>query len=415
MKMLDPVRVLFARSLGVIEPWAIRDVTLNEQERRLDITLDYPRGTKFPCPVCAAPDCGVYDTEEFTWRHLNHFEHATYIHARVPRVLCSDCIKREDGHGVKRVSVPWARSIKAGFTFAFEGYVLLLVREMPVLAASRIVHESDDRLWTIVHHYVDDARTRVDMSDVTKLAVDETASSKGHEYVTIIADSQNKRALFATPGKGADTLKSFRQDFVEHGGDPEKVKVVSCDMSQAYIAGATAMFPNAQLTFDKFHVSKLLGDAVDEVRRNEQKSHPELKKSRYLWLMNPKRLSAVQQEWLNTLTTQNRRTARAYQIRLTFGQLWEQTKEFAASFLKRWYFWATHSRLGPVIRAAKTIRKHQDGILSWFSTHVNNAIIESMNSLVQAAKRRAKGYRTTRNLVTIIYLILGKLDFQLPT
>lgn len=412
--MLDPVRILFTRSLGPIEPWTIRDISFNAQERRLDIALDYPSGTKFTCPTCGAANCGVYDTEEFIWRHLNYFEHATYLHARVPRVLCSTCVKSENG-GVKRVPVPWARSIKAGFTLAFDGYVLLLAREMSVLAVSRVVNESDDRLWTICRHYVDEARSRVDMSEVRKLAIDETAASRGHHYVTVVVDSEQKRALFATPGKGADTIVTFCQDFVEHGGNPEQVQVVSCDMSQAFIAGATAMFPHAQLTFDKFHVSKLLGDAVDQVRRDEQKHHSTLKKSRYLWLMSPKRLTSAQQERLNTLSMQNQQTAKAYQIRLTFGQLWDQTAESAEEFLKRWYFWATHSRLDPIIHAAKTIRKHQAGILNWFSTHVNNAIMESFNSLIQAAKHRAKGYRTSRNLVTIIYLILGKLDFRLPT
>ncbi|MCL6444924.1 MAG: transposase [Alicyclobacillus sp.] len=131
--------------------------------------------------------------------------------------------------------------------------------------------------------------------------------------------------------------------------------------------------------------------------------------------MNPDRLKAEQQAWLSTLSQQNLGTAKAYQIRMNFSQLWEQPKELAKMFLKKWYFWATHSRLGPVIRAAKTIRKHEEGILSWFDTHVNNAIIESMNSLIQAAKHRAKGYRTARNLVAIIYLLLGKPDFSLPT
>jgi transposase len=198
-------------------------------------------------------------------------------------------------------------------------------------------------------------------------------------------------------------------------GNPEQIEVVSCDMSPAFIAGIQSSFPNAKLTFDKFHVSKLLGDAVDEIRRNEQKRHPELKRTRYLWLMNPNRLKAEQQAWVSTLSQQNLGTAKAYQIRMNFSQLWEQPKELAKMFLKKWYFWATHSRLGPVIRAAKTIRKHEEGILSWFDTHVNNAIIESMNSLIQAAKHRAKGYRTARNLVAIIYLLLGKLDFSLPT
>jgi transposase len=286
---------------------------------------------------------------------------------------------------------------------------------MPVLAVSRIVGESDDRIWTIVHRYVDEARERADFSDVRKLAVDETAATRGHNYVTVVADSEHKKVLFATPGKGAETVASFHEDFVAHHGEPKQVEVVSCDMSPAFIKGIHSNFPNASITFDKFHVSKLLGDAVDEVRRSEQRQRPELKKTRYLWLMNPARLKTEQLGRLSTLSRQNLKTAKAYQIRMNFGELWEQPKDLAKAFLDKWYFWATHSRLGPVIRAAKTMRQHEAGILSWFDTHVNNAIIESMNSLIQAAKHRAKGYRSSRNLVAIIYLLLSKLDFQLPT
>lgn len=94
---------------------------------------------------------------------------------------------------------------------------------------------------------------------------------------------------------------------------------------------------------------------------------------------------------MSALSRQNLKTAKAYQIRMNFAQLWDQPKSLAKVFLNKWYFWATHSRLWPVIHAAKTMRQHETGILSWFDTHVNNAIIESMNSLIQAAKHRAKG------------------------
>ncbi|MCF8567426.1 ISL3 family transposase [Alicyclobacillus tolerans] len=409
----DPSIDLFTRTLGITEPWFVEKVDFSHEDRRIDIKINFRESAKFPCPACESKNVEIYDTKERTWRHLDCFQYATYLHARMPRVWCHDCT-RIRGAGVKTVLLDWARP-GSHFTLFFESYVLTLAREMPVLAVARIVGESDDRIWNIIHHYVDEAREKEDFSDVRKLAVDETAATRGHNYVTIAADSEAKRVLFATPGKGADTIASFREDFVAHNGDPDKIEVVSCDMSPAFIQGTHNAFPSAKITFDKFHVSKLLGDAVDEVRRNEQKSHPELKRSRYLWLMNPSRLKAEQQNFLNTLSQQHLKAAKAYQIRMNFAQLWEQPKDFAETFLKKWYFWATHSRLGPVIRAAKTIRKHKEGILSWFDTHVNNAIIESLNSLIQAAKRRAKGYRSSRNLVAIIYLLLSKLDFGLPT
>ena len=116
-----------------------------------------------------------------------------------------------------------------------------------------------------------------------------------------------------------------------------------------------------------------------------------------------------------TLPKLNLKTARAWHIKLNFQELFQQPPEEAQAFLKRWYFWATHSRLEPIKRAAATIRRHWDGILRWFTSKLTNGILEGLNSLIQAAKARARGYRTTTNLIAMIYLLGAKLNFALPT
>jgi transposase len=175
--------------------------------------------------------------------------------------------------------------------------------------------------------------------------------------------------------------------------------------------------PNAQFTFDKFHVMKIINDAVDQVRREEQKLRPELKHSRYVWLKNPQNLKAAQSRQLEQLDVKrlNLKTARAYHIRLNFQEFWQQLPEQAEDFLKKWYFWTTHSRLEPMIEAARTIKRHWQGVLRWFTSQINNGILEGINSLVQAAKARARGYRSARNLIIMIYLLAGRLKFDLPT
>ncbi len=186
-------------------------------------------------------------------------------------------------------------------------------------------------------------------------------------------------------------------------------------MSPAFIAGTAQSLPNAEITFDKFHVVKLINEAVDAVRRAEQKSHAELKKSRYLWLKNPRNLSQRQRTQLDNLAAANLKTGRAYRIRLAFQELYLQPARNAEVFLKKWYWWATHSRLPPMIEAARMVKRHWNGILRWFHTKIANGILEAINSLVQAAKAKARGYRSTRNLKAIIYLIAGKLELALPT
>ena len=171
-------------------------------------------------------------------------------------------------------------------------------------------------------------------------------------------------------------------------------------------------FPKADITFDKFHIVKIINDAVDEVRRREAKQNPWLKGTRYLWLKNPGNLSAKQRDQLEPLKELHSRTSRAYAIKLSFQDLFEQPDiDTARIYLKKWYWWASHSRLEPVTDAAKTVKGHWNGILNWFNSRVNNGVLEGINSLVQAAKAKARGYRTTGNMITMCYIIAGKLDF----
>ena len=187
-------------------------------------------------------------------------------------------------------------------------------------------------------------------------------------------------------------------------------------MSPAFIKGVADNLPKAAITFDKFHAVKIINEAVDQVRRAEQKTQGALRGTRYIWLRNPANLSERQKATLDSLPTHHLKTARAYQIRLAFQDLYEQpsTRDGRPAFLKKWYFWATHSRLEPMIEAARTVKRHWDGILRWFDSKIANGLIEGINSLVQAAKAKARGYRSMRNLKAIVYLLAGKLDLRLP-
>jgi transposase len=398
---------LLQMALGLIPPWMVERSAFDAQAKRLDIYLDFGKGSRFACAECGAAGCPAYDTEEKAWRHLNFFQHEAFLHARVPRVTCKNC-------GVKQVSVPWARP-GSGFTLLFEALVMLMVQAMTVAETGQMVEEWDTRLWRIIHHYVDEARGRADHSDVTRVAFDETASRRGHNYVSLFVDLDRRGVLFATEGKDAATVAAFAKDLADHGGDPKAVAEVCIDMSPAFIAGTAESLPKAQITFDKFHVIKLINEAVDEVRRAEQKSRAELKKSRYLWLKNPQNLSQRQRAQLDSLSGSNLKTGRAYRMRLAFQEFYTQPAGQAAASLKKWYWWATHSRLPPMIEAAHMVKRHWDGILRWFHSKIANGIMEAINSLVQAAKAKARGYRSMRNLKAMIYLIAGKLELALPT
>ena len=337
------------------------------------------------------PGLPVHDTQEKVWRHLDFFQYAAYLHARVPRVQCPE-------HSVHLVPVPWARE-GSGFTLLSEALVMAIVREMPVLTAARLVREAGD------------------MSEIQAIGVDETSSRRGHDYISLFVDLEAKRLIFATPGKDAQTFEKFSKELQAHGGNAEAITEVSMDLSPAFQKGAAEHLPNTQITFDRFHLMKLINEAVDAVRKGEVYSQPDLKKSHWLWLKNPGKLSAKQSAKLQEiLKNQNLRTAQAYQFRLTFQEIFTiQNRHQGAMLLNVWMENAKTSGLPPLVKVAYTLMNHWDGVLRWFESQITNGILEGFNSLIQSAKAKASGYRTHKNFINMAYLILGKLDLRIPT
>ena len=277
---------LLQPALGLTPPWTVTRGDFDPEAHRLDIQIDFAPGSRFPCPNCGAIDCPAYDTERMSWRHLNFFQHQAYLHARVPRVRCTKC-------GVKKVSVPWARP-DSGFTLLFEALLMSLVSAMPVNAVARLAGEQDTRLWRVIHHYVERARARADLSGVTRVAIDETAARRGHNYITLFVDIDKARVVYATEGKDAATVAAFADDLAAHRGDPDAIAEVCIDMSPGFIKGVAGSLPKAAVTFDKFHAVKIVNEAVDQVRRAERKVHKMLAGTRYIWLRKPANLSERQ-------------------------------------------------------------------------------------------------------------------------
>jgi transposase len=399
---------LLQLALNINSPWFVATSDFDADKKRLDIEIDFKAGGRFPCPDCKAADCPVHDTARKTWRHLDFFQHQAFLHARTPRITCTTC-------GVRQVAVPWARP-GSGFTLLFEALAMTLVIHMPVAAAARMLGCHDTKLWRVVHHYVEAALADLDLSALSRVCIDETAAKRGHNYITLFADIDARRVVFIAEGRGQQTVAQFADWVDAHNSDASRIKEVCIDMSAAYIAGVTENLTEAEITFDKFHAVKLVNDAVDKVRRAETKSRPELKGSRYLWLKNDANLSAAQLAERGSLDKANLKTGRAWAMRLAFQDIYkEPSREWAELVFDRWCSWARRSRLEPMKTVAATLMRHADGILAWFDSRIANGLIEGINSLVQAAKAKARGYRSLRNLMAVTYLVAGKLDLKLPT
>ena len=249
-----------------MKPWEVVEEKFDEEQKRLDLRIDFPKGSKFPCPECGREGCPVHDTESHTWRHLNFFEHEAYLTARVPRVICPE-------HGTKQVKVPWARE-RSDFTLLFEALTMAMAKEMPVKALAGLVGEHDTKLWRVVHHYVDEAVDQQDLSEMRELGIDDTSFRRGQSYVSVFADlgACERRAVFVAAGRDQQTVEQFAGFLKAHGGEAKRIREVCQDMSAAYLAGVREHFKRAEVTFDRFHVKQKLSEAIDEVRRKRPSS-----------------------------------------------------------------------------------------------------------------------------------------------
>jgi transposase len=396
--------LLFQAALGLSDPWQVTSVGFDRETKRLDLRIDFPKGATFCCPECDRSGLKAYDTEEKVWRHLDFFEHQAYLTARVPRVRCPE-------HKVRLVALPWARE-RSGFTLLFEALVMALVREMPVAAVAGLIGEHDTKVWRVVHHYVDEAVEAQNLEGVERVGIDETSSRRGHEYVSVFADLDERRGVFVVEGRDHETVQAFSCFLELHGGDPAKVSEVSQDMSEAFLKGTLTYLPEAEITFDRYHIKSHLSTAVDEVRREESKHHRDLlANTRYMWLKRPANLTDRQRDLLDELLAQPLDTVRAYTLSQQFDSFYELSDpDTAEEYLRRWITEVDASDLEPLQKFARMLEDHWLGVIRWHHSRVSNGLLEGLNSLIQAAKRRARGYRSNRNFIAMIYLIVGKLN-----
>ncbi len=397
---------IFTAALGISEPWFVDCVDFNSSTGVLTIQIDFRKGSRFACEG-AEDRHPVHDTQIKRYRHLNFFQHECFLEVRVPRV------KLPDGR-VVLVSPPWAGKL-SGFTLLFEALVIAMCREMPFAAVARLTDLTWHRVHAICERYVELALENADFSEVTALAIDETSRTKGHNYVTVVADAEKRSVIFVTEGRKANTIDRFAEDFIRHNGDPESIDTVSIDMSPAFIKGVTKNLPNAQITFDKFHVVAHASDAVDRTRRAEQKEDPGLKGLRWTLLKSPEKLRDAQRSDLQALIAQvvSKRTARAWIYREQLRDILNRKQvNVMRRMLHQWCTNVNRSKVEPMKVVAKLIRSHMEGIVAWAKTRQTNGFIEALNGLFQAAKRKARGYGRSSTMRTVIFLIAGKLDFN---
>jgi len=411
------VEHLFTQALGLVSPWNVVSCDLDPVAKSLVLVIDFERGARFADPASGVL-CPVHDTVQRSWEHLRFFEHRTTIHARVPRI-------KTPSDSVTTVEVPWARP-HGGFTLLMEAFLLAMAKVLPVAEVARLTAVSEDRIWRLIRTRVDEAWQQTDWSSLERLGVDETSTRKGHKYGTVFLQIEGKetergrggskaaRLLFFTPGKDMETFTQFAAELERRGVPAAQINEIALDMSRAFIAGAGEHFPNAQLCFDRFHVMKLCGEALDQIRKEVAAQSGGLPRGS-MWALrgNTENLKEEQRQLREQICKEHSRIARGLSIKEFLTDTWNyKLREDAEEHFMSVVSWCSRSRMKPFVKLGQTLRRHIDGILGYFKNYTTSAAIEAVNGLLQLARRRARGYRTFRNFQAIAYWIAGDLDIQ---
>ncbi len=400
---------LYAQILGLRAPWQVTGVDLDRSAGSVTVHVAAPDGAAFTCPTCGKPASG-YDRRRRRWRHLDTCQFTTVLEADVPRVRCVE-------HGVVTVSVPWATP-GSGYTLLFEALVIDWLKEASVQAVARQLRVTWGAIDRIMQRAVERGLARRQRQTPSRLCVDETSFQKRHEYVTVVTDPDSGHVLHVADDRKTESLEAFYVglDDAQRAG----IRGVSMDMWAPYIAATRRHLPEAdeKIGFDKFHVAKLLGDAVDKVRRHEHRRLTSegsdlLKGSKYAWLSRPENMTRDQRLHFSALRDSTLKTARAWAIReMAMGQWHYRSRTWAHKAWQRWLGWALRCRLPPMRSAALTIKRQLWGILNAIVLNLHNGHAESMNSRIQRLKQRACGFRSRDRFRSAILFHLGGLDLH---
>lgn len=379
----------FTKLLRLKRPWKVDRVSISPEEKEIDVWLEHRRRAEFACPECRLP-LPIYDhVVSRRWRHLDHGECRTWLHARIPRVCCLE-------HGVRQAVVPWALAASR-FTLPFERHAIDVLLETDVLGGARLLHLSWDEAWHLMERGVERGQQRKKRRVIPYLGVDEKAVARRHRYVTLVCDLNRGTVEYLAENREKTSLDAYYASLSKR--QLAGIQAVAMDMWDPYIASTRSHVPNGErkIVFDRFHIMKHMNEAVDAVRKQENRLLMEddidvLKGTKFLWLFAEENVPEKMVERFEFVRDLNLKTSRAWAIKEALRELWSyRRKGWAELYWKQWYFWATHCRLKPVIKVARMIHNHLDNVLTYFDHRITNAVSEGLNSKIQTVKKTPTG------------------------
>jgi len=400
----------FSAALALPRPWKVQRVDLDEERKLFDVHVVHSGRTRLACPNCGETGPG-YDSRPRRWRHLDACGYQTWLLCDLPRMKCPE-------HGIIQIAVPWAEA-RSRFSAPFECVVIDWLHVAPITAVAKMMRLSWSATAGIQKRAVERGLERRGPLGATRIGVDETSFRKRHRYVTIVSDQGRSKVLHVASGRKRVSLESFYESLPEE--ELARIESVSMDMHRPFVTATALHVPNAadKIAFDKFHVVKLFTDAVDKVRRAENRSlvaegEKALVGSKYVWLTSPKNMKSAMRTRFKDLKRMGLKVGRAWSVKEAVSGLWNYTTRVGA--IRGWLklcAWASRTRLAPVIKASQTVRRNLLGILNAVVHRVTNAGAEGLNSRIQELKKRAHGYRNEDSFIAAIYFHLGGLSLLL--
>ena len=366
-------------------------------------------------PVCSR--CGQvyrasYDSARRRWRHLDIAGRRCFVAYELRRVECRDC-------GVRVEAVPWARP-DARHTRDFEDLVAFCAQQMAKSQVQALLRIAWDTVGRIVERVVADHLDERRLAGLVSIGCDELSYRRGQRYLTNVADHRTGRIIWSAPGRNAQTLQEF---FALLGERKTSIRAVSIDMSGGYEKAVRAALPDAQITFDPFHVVASAGRAVDDVRRAEWNAKGKSRTPEGKWLKNvrwalrkaPENLTDRQRVALAQIQQTNAQLFRAYLLKEQLRQLYHlDDPADAEAHLDAWLAWASRSKLRPFVRLARTLRRYRDGILAAVKLELTNARLEGLHSKVRLLSHRSFGFHSATPLIALIYLCCAGITINPP-
>jgi transposase len=401
-------RELYRRILGIEAPWQVERVELKLENGEVHIYLEHAQDVSWSCPECGVPSPLHDHQAERCWRHLDTCQYQTILHASPPRTQCAQ-------HGVKVVKLPWAEA-GARFTALFEALAIEWMKASSQLAVAQLLRLSWDQVHGILERAVERGLERRKQEPIVHLGVDEKAFRKGHNYLTLVNDLSGSRVLYVAEDRQQSSLDGFWGTLTEE--QRAGIEAVAMDMWDPYIDSIREHLEEAEkkIVFDKFHIAKHLGEAVDQVRRKEHRAlkaegDERLTGTKYHWLRDPARMESEQRREFVQLRHSDLKTARAWALKETGMALYNYVYEKPArKHFQWWYNWATRSRLQPMKKVAAMLKRRFENIITYLSHPITNATSESINAKIQWVKYTARGFRNKQNFINAIYFHCGGLD-----